>query len=74
MESQTVYIETRAGTGGDEASLWANELLRMYARYANKKNWKVYEIDTGVIDEDAGGALLVHGRSLVARAMAARRS
>ncbi|OGM13420.1 hypothetical protein A3D84_01785 [Candidatus Woesebacteria bacterium RIFCSPHIGHO2_02_FULL_42_20] len=49
MESQTVYIETRAGTGGDEASLWANELLRMYARYANKKNWKVYEIDTGVI-------------------------
>ncbi|MBI3443234.1 PCRF domain-containing protein [Candidatus Woesebacteria bacterium] len=46
---QSVYVETRPGTGGEEASLWADELLRMYTRYSNKKNWKVYEIDNNVI-------------------------
>ena len=46
---QTVFIETRAGTGGEEANLWAAELLRMYVRFANKRNWKVYEIDSGVV-------------------------
>ncbi|EKD62221.1 MAG: peptide chain release factor 1 [uncultured bacterium] len=48
-QNQTVYLETRAGTGGEEASLWAQELLRMYVRHANKKLWKVVQVDDGVI-------------------------
>lgn len=46
---QIAYLETRAGAGGIEASLWAKELLRMYTRFANKRNWKVYEIDESVV-------------------------
>lgn len=34
-------LEIRAGTGGDEASLWAADLLRMYTRYAESQNWRV---------------------------------
>ncbi|OGM25729.1 hypothetical protein A2627_01505 [Candidatus Woesebacteria bacterium RIFCSPHIGHO2_01_FULL_39_28] len=46
---QTVYVETRPGTGGEEALLWANELLRMYTRFTNKKNWKVFEEGNRII-------------------------
>jgi len=35
----SVILEVRAGTGGDEASLWARDLLDVYARYAVKKGW-----------------------------------
>lgn len=42
---QTVYLEIRGATGGDEAKLWGQDLLRMYLRYANKKGWKVLQID-----------------------------
>jgi peptide chain release factor 1 len=34
-------LEIRAGTGGDEASIWAGDLLRMYSRYADTQGWKV---------------------------------
>ena len=34
-------IEIRAGTGGDEAAIFGNDLLRMYSRYAENKNWKI---------------------------------
>ena len=34
-------LEIRAGTGGDEASIWAGDLLRMYSRYAESQNWRV---------------------------------
>lgn len=44
METQSVYIEIRGATGGDEAKLWGRDLLRMYARYAAKSNWKVYQL------------------------------
>ena len=37
---QSVIIEIRAGTGGDEAALFAGDLFRMYSRYAESKNWK----------------------------------
>ncbi len=40
MENQTAYIEIRGATGGDEAKLWGQDLLRMYSRFATKKNWK----------------------------------
>ena len=40
MDERNVIIEIRAGTGGDEASLFAGDLLRMYERYAAKQGWK----------------------------------
>ncbi len=44
MENQTVYLEIRGATGGDEAKNWAADLLRMYIRFAAKKNWKVIPV------------------------------
>jgi len=41
MENKNIYIEVRGATGGDEAKIWAKDLLRMYVRFAAKKNWKV---------------------------------
>src|SRR3954447_22162045 len=41
MDDRNVILEIRAGTGGDEASLFAGDLLRMYERYAAKQGWKV---------------------------------
>lgn len=43
---QTAYLEIRGATGGDEAKIWGTDLLRMYIRYAAKKNWKA-----GMVDE-----------------------
>jgi len=40
-DEKNVFVEIRAGTGGDEASLFAAEILRMYVRYAELKRWKV---------------------------------
>jgi peptide chain release factor 1 len=44
-EDKNIYIEIRAGTGGNEASLFAADLFRMYTRYAEKKGWKSEIID-----------------------------
>ncbi|HTH51051.1 MAG TPA: peptide chain release factor 1, partial [Pyrinomonadaceae bacterium] len=50
-DEKNVILEIRAGTGGDEATLFAAEVLRMYARYAERQGWK-FEVmeasDTGV--------------------------
>src|SRR5204862_4321598 len=40
MDDRNVILEIRAGTGGDEASLFAGVLFRMYERYAAKQGWK----------------------------------
>jgi peptide chain release factor 1 len=40
-DSRSIIIEVRAGTGGDEAALFAGDLFRMYARYAELRGWKV---------------------------------
>ncbi len=40
-DERNVIVEIRAGTGGDEAGLFAAELVRMYTRYAERKNWSV---------------------------------
>jgi peptide chain release factor 1 len=40
-DEKNVFVEIRAGTGGDEASLFAAEIMRMYIRYAEAKRWKV---------------------------------
>ena len=44
-DSRNVVLEIRAGTGGDEATLFAAELFRMYSRYAEQHRWKVEIID-----------------------------
>ncbi|OGT52729.1 MAG: peptide chain release factor 1 [Gammaproteobacteria bacterium RIFCSPHIGHO2_12_FULL_41_15] len=40
-DERNVFLEVRAGTGGDEAAIFAGNLYRMYARYAEKKGWRV---------------------------------
>lgn len=45
---QTVILETRAGTGGDEAFLFAGDLYRLYARFAAKRGWKVASLGPNV--------------------------
>jgi peptide chain release factor 1 len=40
-DDKNVVLEIRAGTGGDEAALFANELFRMYTRYTERHNWKI---------------------------------
>ena len=40
-DSMNVFLEIRAGTGGDEAAIFAGDLLRMYARYAERQGWSV---------------------------------
>jgi peptide chain release factor 1 len=52
-ENASAILEVRAGTGGDEAALFAGELFRMYSRYAATRGWKV-EIDS-VSEGDVGG-------------------
>ena len=44
-DDKNVFVEIRAGTGGDEASLFAAEIMRMYIRYAETKRWKVEMTD-----------------------------
>jgi peptide chain release factor 1 len=40
-DERNIYLEIRAGTGGDEAALFAGDLLRMYTRYAERNRWQV---------------------------------
>ncbi|MDX8385353.1 MAG: peptide chain release factor 1 [Gallionella sp.] len=40
-DERNVFLEVRAGTGGDEAALFAGDLFRMYARFAERKRWQV---------------------------------
>ncbi|MFB2934016.1 peptide chain release factor 1 [Aerosakkonemataceae cyanobacterium BLCC-F154] len=40
-DDKNIMLEIRAGTGGDEASIWAGDLLRMYSRYAESQGWRV---------------------------------
>jgi peptide chain release factor 1 len=49
QDDKNAILEIRAGTGGDEASLFAGDLLGMYLRYCNKKGWK-----TAIISESEG--------------------
>jgi peptide chain release factor 1 len=40
-DDKNIMLEIRAGTGGDEAGIWAGDLVRMYSRYAETQHWKV---------------------------------
>jgi len=70
QDEKNAIIEIRAGTGGDEASIFAGDLLRMYTRYCERKGWKVAlvsetegtvggfkEVQLEVVGEDVYGTL-----------------
>ena len=52
-DDRDVILEVKAGAGGDESALFAGDLLRMYMRYAEKRNWKVEVIDA--TESEMGG-------------------
>lgn len=52
-DSKNIYLEIRAGTGGDEAAIFVGDLFRLYVRYAEQAGFKVEIISTS--DSDAGG-------------------
>ncbi len=52
-DAKNVIVEVRAGTGGDEAALFAADLFRMYARYAERQRWKVEILSA--TETDGGG-------------------
>ena len=49
-DDKNIMLEIRAGTGGDEASIWAGDLVRMYSRYAESQNWKVFLLSESAAD------------------------
>jgi peptide chain release factor 1 len=51
LDDRDAVVEIRAGTGGDEAALFAGDLFRMYQRYADRRGWK-----TEVVSASEGGA------------------
>lgn len=70
QDEKNAILEIRAGTGGDEASLFAGELMRLYMRYCERRNWKVTlltetegtvggykEVQLEVVGEDVYGTL-----------------
>ena len=69
-DERNVLLEIRAGTGGDEAGLFAGDLYRMYTRYAERSNWKV-EIISSSLSGGIGGfkeiILLVEGNGAYSR-------
>ena len=52
-DDKNVFIEVRAGTGGDEAALFAGDLLRMYVRFAERQGWKTEMVSES--ESDLGG-------------------
>jgi peptide chain release factor 1 len=68
-DEKSVILEVRAGTGGDEAALFAGDLFRMYARYAELKGWKVEIVSQS--EGTAGGfkevVAEIKGRGVFAR-------
>ncbi len=68
-DESSVYLEVRAGTGGDEAAIFAGDLFRMYGRYAERQGWEVEVMSAS--DGEHGGfkevIAEVRGRSIFAR-------
>ncbi|CCG08302.1 peptide chain release factor 1 [Pararhodospirillum photometricum] len=68
-DERGVILEVRAGTGGDEAALFAGDLLRMYGRYAQERGWRFEVLDAS--DTDIGGvkeaSASIAGRGVYAR-------
>ncbi len=49
-DDKNIMLEIRAGAGGDEASIWAGDLLRMYSRYAETQGWRVKLVSESLAD------------------------
>ncbi|HKV10352.1 MAG TPA: peptide chain release factor 1, partial [Thermoanaerobaculia bacterium] len=68
-DERNVVLEIRAGTGGDEATLFAAELFRMYTRYAEQQSWRMEVIDLS--ESEVGGvkevSAIVEGRGAYSR-------
>lgn len=68
-DEKNVIVEIRAGTGGDEATLFAAEMMRMYVRYAETQGWKVDMMD--VSDTGVGGikeaTMMIEGDDVYSR-------
>src|SRR5262249_43558617 len=68
-DEKNVILEIRAGTGGDEATLFAYEIMRMYMRYAERQAWKVQALD--ISESSIGGIkeaiLLIEGNRVFSR-------
>ena len=68
-DARDVIVEIRAGTGGEEAALFASDLFRMYSRYAESRNWQVEVMSTS--ESEKGGfkeiVFEVHGRGAYSR-------
>lgn len=68
-DDSNIYLEIRAGTGGDEAAIFAGDLFRMYSRYAESKGWRIEII--GERDGEHGGykeiVCRITGNSIFAR-------
>lgn len=52
LDKKNVIMEIRAGAGGDEAGLFAGDLMKMYLRFAEKHNWKTTILDESMNDKD----------------------
>ena len=59
-DSRNIFLEIRAGTGGDESALFAGDLLRMYLRYAERQGWQVEIVSK--YESDLGGYMVVFCR------------
>ena len=68
-DEKNVILEIRAGTGGDEATLFAAEMVRMYSRYAEKQRWKfeVLEASESGIGGLKEGIVLIEGDKVYSR-------
>ncbi len=68
-DEKNVVLEIRAGTGGDEAALFAAELFRMYSRYAERQGWKIEALSSS--ETGVGGVkeviALIEGRKVYSR-------
>ncbi len=68
-DEKNTFVEVRAGTGGDEAALFAAELVRMYTRYAERRRWRIEVMDSSVTE--IGGVkeavLLIEGKGAYSR-------
>ena len=62
-DAKNVMLEIRAGTGGDEAALFAQDLFRMYSRYAERQGWKMEVLNMS----DSGIIALIEGRNVYSR-------
>ena len=68
-DEKNVVLEIRAGTGGDEAALFAGDLFRMYSRYAERQSWKIEVMN---LSDTGGGGIkevvaVIEGRNVYSR-------